>query len=108
VDVKNADSLIRPGMYGYASLVLDSRTDALAVPVQAIAQGARPTVMTIGPEGRIEERVVKIGLETPNVVEILSGVQANDLVVIGSRAGLKPGVRVDPKILSATDLAGGE
>ena len=60
-------------MYGYASVVLDTRTDTLAVPVQAITHGTTPTVMVVTADGRAEERPIKIGLETPNAVEILSG-----------------------------------
>jgi hypothetical protein len=62
----------------------------------------------VGPDGQIEERTVRIGLETPNYAEVLSGLQENELVLIGSRSGLKPGVRVDTKILRPTDLEGGE
>ena len=34
---------------------------------------------------------MKIGLETPNFAEVLSGVQEGELVVTGSRAGLRAG-----------------
>lgn len=108
VDIRNSDGLLRPGMYGYASLVLDTRRDALTVPVQAIAHGARPTVMVVGKEGRLEERAIQVGIETPNSAEILSGLQENELVLIGNRSGLKPGVRVDTKVLRPLDLEGGE
>src|SRR5262249_3164791 len=64
VDIANPSGTLRPGMYGYASIMLDRRSGALAVPVQAVAQGARPTVMIIDGEGKVEERVVKLGLET--------------------------------------------
>ncbi len=108
VDLANPGGVIRPGMYGYAALVLDRRMDALAVPVQAVAHGAHPTVMVVNSNGEVEERRVQVGLETPNSVEILSGVREHELVVIGSRSGLKSGTRVDAKVLRSSDLEGGE
>ena len=108
VDVANPQRLIRPGMYGYASVVLDTRSSAIAVPLQAVSRGLKPTVLVIGGDGAIEERQVKTGLQTPNAVEILSGVNEKDLVLVGNRSGLKTGTKVDPKIMRAEDFAGAE
>lgn len=108
VDIANPSGLIRPGMYGYASVVTDRRADTLAVPIQAVARGARPTVMVIRDDGQVEERAVKVGLETPNSVEILSGLREHELVFIGNRSGLKAGTRVEAKVLQAAELEGGE
>ena len=108
VDIENPQGVIRPGMYGSASVRLDSRPDVLTVPVQAVAQGVTPTVLVVGMDGKIAERPVRIGLETPNSVEIRSGLQEHELVVIGNRSGLKPGMRAVPKILPASDFEGGE
>jgi len=108
VDIENPQGVIRPGMYGSASVRLDSRPDVLTVPVQAVAQGVTPTVLVVGMDGKIAERPVRIGLETPNSMEIRSGLQEHELVVIGNRSGLKPGMRAVPKILPASDFEGGE
>jgi hypothetical protein len=54
--------------------------------------------MAIGSDNRLELRKVKLGLETANRVEIRSGLQVGDLVVIGNRAGLQTGQQVRPKI----------
>ena len=54
--------------------------------------------MVVTPEGRIEVRKVKLGIETANRVEIRSGLNDGDLVVIGNRSGLQAGQAVRPKI----------
>lgn len=54
----------------------------------------------IGPNGQIEERAVTLGLETPAKREVLSGLKENDLVMIGSRAQVKPGQTVEPQIMA--------
>jgi hypothetical protein len=95
-------------MYGYASLTLDRRSSTLSVPVQAIAHGSRTSVLVIDQTGRTEEREVRMGLETPNAVEILSGLREGELVMIGNRSGIKTGTRVEPRIARASEFEGGE
>jgi RND family efflux transporter MFP subunit len=108
VDVDNRTGVILPGMYGYASLTLDRRSSTLSVPVQAIAHGSRTSVLVIDQTGRTEEREVRMGLETPNAVEILSGLREGELVMIGNRSGIKTGTRVEPRIARASEFEGGE
>jgi RND family efflux transporter MFP subunit len=112
VDVPNPNLVLIPGMYAEVSLTLDHRNEALAVPVSAVdadlqgsATGPAPgavtatgRVMLVTPEGRVEVRKVTLGLETSNLVEIRSGLNAGDLVVIGNRSALQSGQQVKPKI----------
>lgn len=103
VDLPNPDSVIKPGMFGYATLVLEHRVAALAVPVQALS-GRSPsaTVLVVGADKRLEERRVNPGLETPGWVEVLSGLREDELVVVGARANLRPGLLVEPKLQAPT------
>src|SRR5262249_32097816 len=67
----------------------------------------RSTVLLVTPENQIEERPVKLGIETPTKVEVLSGIAENDLVVVSGR-GVRPGERVEPKIVDLAAVTGGE
>jgi RND family efflux transporter MFP subunit len=110
VDVVNPTLVLIPGMYAEVNLTLAQKNNVLAVPVAAVdvdstAEGSDAnkgattgTVMAIGPDNRVELRKVQLGLETANRVEIRSGLQNGDLVVIGNRAGLQAGQQVRPKI----------
>ena len=60
--------------------------------------------MLITPDEKVEVRKVSLGLETANLVEVLSGLREGDLVVIGSRASLQAGQPVKPKITSMAAL----
>ncbi|GAC1454424.1 MAG: efflux RND transporter periplasmic adaptor subunit [Gemmatimonadaceae bacterium] len=103
VDLANPDSVIKPGMFGYATLVLEHRLDALTVPVQAFSgRSASPTVMVVGADKRLEERPVHLGLETPGLIEVLSGLREHEMVVVGARANLRPGLLVEPKLQDPT------
>lgn len=108
VDLANPGGVILPGMYGYASLVLDQQSDALVVPVQAVSgHDTTPSVYVVNDGRTLEQRPVKLGLETPSLVEIKSGISEGDLVVVGNRGSFKAGKKVDPKVVAMSELAGG-
>ena len=104
VDIPNPGLGITPGMYGWAELTIEERKDVLNVPVEAVSSGEAPTVYLIGKDNKIEERPVKIGLETPNRIEIVSGLQQGDLVFIGNRGRVRPGELVSPRVIDAAQI----
>jgi len=104
VDVANPTLVLIPGMYAEVDLTLDSHPRALVVPVQAVDVGADDAsgqLAVVNSEKRIEIRSVKLGLQTASGAEILSGLRAGDLVVVGSRSGLKAGQEVQAKIIES-------
>ena len=42
-----------------------------------------------------------LGLETPTNYEVLAGLKEGDLVLIGSRSQVKPGQKVEPKLIGS-------
>ncbi len=101
VDVDNPNLTLVPGMYATARLPLERRTNALTVPLQAInRQEGKASVFCVGPDRKLVEREVQLGLETPSLVEVVSGLKEDDLVVVGDRSRLRPGEEVTPKIVS--------
>ena len=115
VDVPNADLILIPGMYAEVTLTLSQRKAVLAVPVTAVdmdpeaagrgggAEGtATGRVMVVTPNRRVEVRKIELGLETATQVEVRSGLNEGDLVVIGSRSGLQPGEEVKSQLTAMT------
>ena len=71
------------------------RANALVVPVDALrGDGAAPAVL-VARDGRVEQRAVRLGLRTLQAVEVLEGLAAGDLVLLGSTVP-EPGARVRP------------
>ena len=100
VDIPNDDLSIVPGLYATAVLKTDVRKDSLSVPVSAIAREKdKVTVYIINKENKIEEREVRTGIETAERVEIVEGLKADEVVLTGSRALVRPGESVEPKIV---------
>jgi RND family efflux transporter MFP subunit len=101
VDVPNPSLILIPGMYAEVNLTLDSRAHVVAVPIPAIDVGSDESsgqVFVVTPANQVEIRRVKLGLQTATEVEILSGVETGEMVVIGNRAGLQAGQTVQPKV----------
>jgi RND family efflux transporter MFP subunit len=108
LDVPNPALDLVPGMYATVSIPLGQKRQALAVPVQAIDRGQdTATVYFVSAEGRLKSRAVDLGIETPDQVEILSGLNENDLVVVGNRSQLRPGMAVRPDVVTAAAASGG-
>ena len=109
VDVPNPSLVLIPGMYAEVNLTLDRHPGVTAVPVMAVdadAAGGSGSVMVIGPNNRVEVRRVALGLETANRVEIRSGLNDGDMVVLTGRSSLKAGQEVRPKVTAMAAAAG--
>jgi RND family efflux transporter MFP subunit len=99
VDVENPQGVIKAGMYAYVKLPLHVANQALSVPLQALTVGDDPTVLVLTKEGKLQERKVKVGLRTAYKAQILGGLEEGDVVVVGNRAGLVAGEKVEPKFV---------
>jgi RND family efflux transporter MFP subunit len=109
VDVDNPRLELVPGMFATASLVLEAANRVTVVPVQALDRSdGTPRVLRVDRERRIEIRPVTVGLESDDRVEITNGLAVDDLVIVGSRAQLKPGMLVLPKLMNAPTRQGDE
>jgi RND family efflux transporter MFP subunit len=106
VDVPNPSLLLIPGMFAEVNLTLTHRDGVLAVPIPAVdlSGGDESTgqVVVVTPENRIEIRKVQVGMQNPTSIEILSGLRAGDLVVLGNRSRLEAGQQVRPKLTEIT------
>jgi RND family efflux transporter MFP subunit len=98
VDVTNRDLSLVPGMYAYASIALAQAHAVIAIPVQALDRDEDKTTVFVVNHGVVERRDVRLGLEAPERVEILAGINEHDLVVVGTRSQLRAGLAVNVKL----------
>ena len=98
VDVDNSRGDLAPGMFAEAVVTLDRHDGALAIPVQAVAGAeGKATLMVVDPQNQLVQKEVRLGLETADRREVVSGLNDGDLVVVGKSSGLRPGLRVQPQ-----------
>jgi RND family efflux transporter MFP subunit len=96
VDVPNPDGSLVPGMYAEVHLHLAARANVLSVPLDAVdGLGTSVQQAYVVHDGVVHLITVKTGLQTASRVEILSGLQSGDKVIVGRHTGLADGERVD-------------
>ncbi|HYL69454.1 MAG TPA: efflux RND transporter periplasmic adaptor subunit [Candidatus Limnocylindria bacterium] len=101
VQVPNPKYELVPGMYASVKIPLHSAKNVLSLPVQAVQSGGEGegSVLLVKPDNRLEKRTVKLGLQTATQVEVLSGLQQDDMVIFGEQGQYKPGEMVKPKLI---------
>jgi macrolide-specific efflux system membrane fusion protein len=73
--------LIRPEMTVHVDFILDRKEDALSIPRSALMhEGGRDFVIVQASSGWVE-RTVKLGMQTPQRVEIVSGLRQGETIV---------------------------
>ena len=110
IDVPNDKYKLQPGMYADVTLQVQSHPDALTVPVQAVQQAnGQASVLVLDQHNRVQPRQIKIGLQDPQRVEVLAGLQEGDRVIVGNFGSYQAGQVVEPKLarLTLSSEAGG-
>jgi RND family efflux transporter MFP subunit len=99
VDVPNPKLTIVPGMYAEVRLHLQALKNVVNLPLDAVdGLGTEAQhVYQVDSQNVIHLIPVKAGAETDTRVEIVSGVRAGDVFVVGRHAGLLDGQRVTPR-----------
>jgi membrane fusion protein (multidrug efflux system) len=90
----NANRVLRPGMFIEARLATATRMNAIVVPEDAVQPLRTANVVWVVDAGKASRRVVQLGARSQGVVEVLSGVKAGELVVVGGLERMAEGVPV--------------
>jgi membrane fusion protein (multidrug efflux system) len=94
--VPNDQNLLRPGLFARVRLVIAERAGAVLVSEQAVIPQADQLFVYVVEEGKAVMRPVKLGLRQGGRVEVLSGVQPGDTVIIAGTQKIGPGAPVTP------------
>jgi len=96
VQASNPGSLMKAG--GSASLAMKAKTipNALIVPALAVVtdDDGKKSVMTIGSDGLAHKRDVETGIQSPDSIQIVSGLKAGEQVVSVGAFGLPDNTKV--------------
>ena len=99
--VPNPKGLIKPGMLMTVELPLAERPTAMTIPEGALVpEGSEQYIYKII-DGRAVKSLVKIGIRMRGTVEIVDGLTADDVIVIGGVQKVRNGVRVRASTLAA-------
>ena len=94
VGVKNADGLLRPGMFVEVTLIVERRTEVPVVPREAVTERGGTKVVFIVEQQKAFRREVTLGLGDDDIVEIRGGVEVGERVVVRGLETLTDGTNV--------------
>jgi RND family efflux transporter MFP subunit len=106
VDEATGERPLKPGMFGRADIIVDTRPGALIVPTRALMvdpegrEGVR-RVLVLDDGGVARERLVELGTSSGEAWEITNGLVAGERVVVRGQHGVEDGERVEAQDLSA-------
>ena len=105
----NPNRVLRPGMFVEARLATATRMNAIVVPEDAVQPLRTANVVWVTDGGKASRRVVQLGARSQGVVEVLSGVKAGELVVVGGLERMAEGMPVaaNPRAKSPSIAAPG-
>jgi RND family efflux transporter MFP subunit len=98
IDFENAQEKLLPGMYAETVMQLTNHQNTLTVPVEAVMQNSgEARILVVNSQNVVEERKIKVGLQGKSRVEVLSGVNEGERVIVGNQSQFRNGERVASK-----------
>jgi HlyD family secretion protein len=96
IDLANPKGLLREGMYGTATIVLEPVSHNLTVPPACVMEHSGQThgVVYVARDGLVHRTQVELGADNGSLVEVLSGIRPDDSIVSRSGVPLEDGLAV--------------
>lgn len=82
IKINNIDWLLRPGMFTKAEIIVASKDSAIVIPKDIILSKRRGKTVFIVEKGAADDKIISIGLENPNFVEVTDGLKVNQRLVV--------------------------
>jgi membrane fusion protein (multidrug efflux system) len=97
--VPNGRRQLRAGMFAEAKLATDVRPRAVVIPEDALVPLQGSTFVWVVLDGKAVRRPVTPGVRSPGFVEVRTGVEAGEQVVVGGQERLFDGAPVAPTVV---------
>jgi membrane fusion protein, multidrug efflux system len=104
----NPQRMVRPGQYGRARFVIETKAGALLVPQRAVTELQNLySVAVVGAGNKVEFRNVKVGPRVDGLWVIEEGLKPGEKVVVEGLQKVREGVVVSPKAAAAAPAGKG-
>jgi HlyD family secretion protein len=102
VTLGNGDGKLRANGAAQVTVFANSKDDAIVLPTSAVtletSNADEGTVMVVDGQNVAHETKVKIGIRTPDKIEITEGLQGGETVVVEGNYALPDGTKVEPQM----------
>lgn len=90
----NEEGLLRSGAFANLKLVLESYDDAIMIPAIALIPDDGQYKVMVYEDGQVRERLVETGIRTRNSVQVTSGLEIGETVLINGLLQVQEGMDV--------------
>lgn len=104
--IDNDDGLLAPGMFGRFEIAYERHIEALVIPVAAIVNEDDQTVVYVVKDDAAIRRVIQTGIQSGENIEVLSGLDAHEQIVVTGQGSLRDGSRVFASIDARRPVTG--
>ena len=92
--VDNSSGELAPGMFARFSIAYDRHSDALVIPRAALIEEDDQTSVYVVADGAVARRVIEVGIESGELVEVIGGLGIDEEVVVTGQSSLRDGSKV--------------
>jgi len=95
VEVFDQTQMLKPGMFVEAQIVIGKKESVLVIPRKSILYKQNKTYVFVMDRNQVSQREITLGLTEEDHVEVLSGLEQSEVIVIVGVEGLEDGERVE-------------
>jgi membrane fusion protein, multidrug efflux system len=90
----NQDLKFKPGMNGDVNMIISEKENVLIVPITSVMEEKSESYVWVIEDRKAKKRIVETGVSSINDIEILSGLDAGETVVVRPPARIEEGLRL--------------
>jgi len=96
VEARKPSPLLKPGMTARVEMTAKTVNDAVVVPTAAVFKNADDAyyVLLAGADQKAHQKIVELGVKTPDLSQVASGVNAGDLVITSGGYAVPDGTAI--------------
>lgn len=95
IDIPNPGAKLRPGLYAYATVIVEEHKNVLTIPTTAVFSEKEKAFCVVVVDGKAARRPITVGIEEGGKIEATSGVDPSDIIVKANPASLVEGQDVE-------------
>ena len=102
IDVPNPEGKLRPGLYAYATVIVEEHQDVMTIPTTAIIAENDQAFCVVVADQTAAHRPIQIGLSDGVRTEVISGLAGSESVVKANASSLSDGqaIKVQDEIMT--------
>jgi multidrug efflux pump subunit AcrA (membrane-fusion protein) len=93
-EVENGDNTLKPGQFATVRILLPQTEPAVLIPARAVRTEAGTSRVFVIKDGRAQQRLVQLGQSEGDLIEVKTGVAADELVATSNVEQLSDGMAV--------------